>query len=293
MKRLYPIALPNPRPAIVPPSILPIVFYLGAHKGSGIRSILADPAYEGCVVRAYEPCPANYAALYSEFASDDRVEIIPKAVVPNAAVFRAAMLYQHTPDHGSDSLAKSVTQEAVSRLAPHYADGPEHFARRGFESVATTDLCAEFRQLDIYGPAVGPRAIYTDIQGADLSVVKSILPWLLAGSVPTLRCEVDSDALDHYRGFPAESGITTNRLSAWLELFGQHVTQGPPTHAPVYVSIAGPSSPDDPHWENPSEIQGDVMWQAVWFTEALALADRQRDELEARRARYLELRGQD
>lgn len=202
-----------------------VLIYVGAHRGWTLKAML--PRFDRAF--AFEPQPDCLRELAATFAGARNLEILPAVVSdrPGSAVFH---VYGATG--GSSSLG-AMTQASADVVIPLGAD----VAFQGdlnVEGVFLPDFCRQ-RGIEAIDMLV------TDAQGMDLTILKTMRPFLERRALRAIQAEVDKDGLPAYRGLE-------NSRSAWIEFFrsfpGYRVTHGP---------ING--------WDDPGEIQADIAWE--------------------------------
>jgi FkbM family methyltransferase len=90
---------------------------------------------------------------------------------------------------------------------------------QGVIDVNVVNLYEYFTQRGIDGL----ETLLTDAQGMDLTILKTVTPWLQQGKLRTIICEADQEGFSHYDGLPPNN---TSDFHAFMSQFPKYVFQG-------------------------------------------------------------------
>lgn len=204
--------------------------YCGAWKGDGLEAVLKDNSFDS--VYAFEPNPSLVEILKARFPL---VNVMAACVGAKAGKTTFKL-------HG-----KNAESSSMYNIAPKFraeldkAWGPEYFNQTEEIQVQVTTLpiFMSKKKIDVIDLLV------LDVQGNDLSVLKTLDKELKAGKIKKFQLEIDNDGNPHYEGSP------DNSISSLIEFMKDH---------PNYRQISGKTAP----WGiNVNELQSDVVFELI------------------------------
>ena len=190
------------------------LIYCGAHVGSSLSKMVAGFDMID-VFEANKDLAARLQMRFSSEVSSGKMRIHNKAV----GVEKGSMTFHvYGHDGGSGSVGE-MNPEAVKVIGHCWPKG--HLDLHGEYNVEVVNLCDFCFEAGIDFIDV----LVLDVQGMDVSVLETMEPYLVTGSISKIQLEVDSDTTSHYLGTPDNS---ISRVQKFMAKFrGYKQTVGP------------------------------------------------------------------
>jgi hypothetical protein len=147
----------------------------------------------------FEPLDAPYRACVDWYAGKDVLVFELACGKPQGV--KTMNVYN---DRGVSSSLGVVTEESKDLYKNHNLD------LRGGQDVVVVDL-----GFFLLAMGVEPNTVCIDAQGMDLTVLKTLKPFLVWKNIETLRCEADGDGKKMYDGLP------DNSVEGFMEFMSQ------------------------------------------------------------------------
>ncbi len=166
--------------------------FVGCNIGGDVTRAVSE--HDVCLL--FEPIPDVAEALVNQF---NRPEYRNKSIsVINAACwtdYKKRPFYLYNKLNGASSSLGKITQQAIDYYSPEY--DLQLIGEIEVQCVKLADFLPFY--LD---------TLIVDAQGADLTILKSIEPWLLDRRIKNIQAEYDHHGFQHYHGLEnSESAI--------------------------------------------------------------------------------------
>ncbi len=173
-----------------------VLIYLGAHRGNGLAAHM-NAHKEFTHIYAFEANEENVKELKERFKNDARVKIIHAAVCERAG----NVMFNITNNNDSSSIGKFDEKWLEGRH-----DNIKIVKRVVVPGINLLQWCKE-NKIDRI------ESLMSDIQGYDLTALKTMTPMLQSKSILRIQCETTRDGCRNvYKDLP------TNELSAFRAL---------------------------------------------------------------------------